>query len=260
MTIEETTRTPDKAIGAEGLLAAAANIGSLLRERAAEGETQGRPTEATMNALREAGLFRLFAPRSLGGLEVDPVTCARVIEAVARFDSAAGWAIMVANSVDWWCSRLPDEGAEEIYAEGPDAIIATAFQPPVEATAADGGYRLSGQGPLASNVHGADWLMLTAEVAGADGELVAIGGPRLQPGRDERHLRPQSARAPLPRRADRAPPRVLPGGALRDGGPGLPRRRAGVRLRGALGTRWRGQARTNEASKWRNGQGGTRWR
>lgn len=175
MTIEEATQTPAGTIGAEGLLAAADDIGSRLRERSAEGEAQGRPTEATMNAMREAGLFRLFAPRSLGGLEVDPVTCARVIEAVARFDSAAGWAIMVANSVDWWCSRLPDEGAEEIYAEGPDAILATAFQPPVEATAANGGYRLSGQRPLASNVHEADWLMLTAEVAAADGERAAIG-------------------------------------------------------------------------------------
>lgn len=174
MTIQEATR-PAGASDAEELLAAAHEIGSLLRARAAEGEAQRRPTAATMNAMREAGLFRLFAPRSLGGREVDPVTCARVIEAVARFDSAAGWAVMVANSVDWWCSRLPDEGAEEIYAQGPDAIIATAFQPPVEATAAAGGYRLSGQRPLASNVHDADWLMLTAQVAGADAEPAVIG-------------------------------------------------------------------------------------
>jgi alkylation response protein AidB-like acyl-CoA dehydrogenase len=98
-----------------------------------------------------------------------------VIEAVARFDSAGGWAIMVANSVDWWCSRLPDEGAEEIYAGGPDTIIATAFQPPADAAPVGGGYRLSGQRPLASNAHDADWLMLTAEVAGDDGELAVIG-------------------------------------------------------------------------------------
>ena len=174
MTTESQVRAASDA-DTQALLAAVRTVGPLLRESGAEGEARRRPTEATMSALRDAGLFRLFAPRSLGGLEVTAPTCARVIEAVARFDSAAAWAIMVANSVDWWCSRLPDEGAEEIYAGGPDTILATAFQPPVDAVPVDGGYRLSGQRPLASNAHDADWLMLTAEVAGDDGEPAAIG-------------------------------------------------------------------------------------
>lgn len=172
--IEIAMQTQAQAIDAKGLLARAERIGPLLREHASEGEAQRRPARATIEALREAKFFRLLVPRSLGGLEVDPVTCARVIEAAARFDSAAGWAVMVANSVDWWCSRLPDEGAEEIYAEGPDTILATAFQPPVEATAVHGGYRLSGQRPLASNVHYAHWLMLTAQLTGEEQTIGAI--------------------------------------------------------------------------------------
>src|SRR6266545_7732358 len=105
-----------------------------------------------MQALREAGLFRLYVPRSLGGLEVDPITCARVLEEISGFDSAAGWAVMVANGVDWWCARLADEGAEEIYAQGPDAIIASAFNPPMRAAHVDGGFRVSGRNPLASHI------------------------------------------------------------------------------------------------------------
>ncbi|MGH2950745.1 MAG: acyl-CoA dehydrogenase family protein [Solirubrobacterales bacterium] len=169
-----TTQTQHQAVDREALLAEAERIGPLLREHAAEGEAQRRPAQAMIEALREAGLFRLLVPQPLGGLEVDPVTCGLVIEAAARFDSAAGWAIMVANSVDWWCSRLPDEGAEEIYTEGPDTILATAFQPPVEATAVDGGFRLSGKRPLASNVHDADWLMLTAQLPGKEETFGAI--------------------------------------------------------------------------------------
>jgi len=172
MATEMPTQIPRPGIDADTLLAAVDEIGPLLREHAAKGEAQRRPAAEAMEALREAGLFRLFAPRSLGGHEVDPVTCARVIEAVARFDSAAGWSIMVANSVDWICARLADEGAKEVYAEGPDAILAAAFAPPVAATPADDGYLLRGQRPLASNIHDADWLLVTAEVTGSEPEVI----------------------------------------------------------------------------------------
>src|SRR5688572_7227690 len=106
----------------------------------------------------------MLTPRSLGGQEVDPVTCARVIEEVAKYDSAAGWALQAGNSVAWWCARLPDEGAEEIYADGPSSLIAGAFHPPQRAQAVEGGYRVTGRAPLASNVHDSKWLFLTAVV------------------------------------------------------------------------------------------------
>lgn len=162
------------------LLEGARKLGPLIADHAEEAERQRRPSPHVMAAVREAGLLRLFTPRSLGGLEVDPVTCARVIEEVAGFDSAAGWSLMVGNSVDWWCARLPDEGPEELYAAGPDAVIAAAFHPPIEAVRVEGGYRVTGRNPLASNIHEASWLMFTALVAGDDpttviGAIVAAG-------------------------------------------------------------------------------------
>jgi alkylation response protein AidB-like acyl-CoA dehydrogenase len=112
-----------------------------------------------LDALRDAGLFRLLVPRSLGGVETDPVTCARIIEEVSRFDSATGWTLQAANSGDWYCARLPDEGAEEIYADKPDTVISLSVHPPMSGAPIDGGYRVSGQNELASNIHDADWLM-----------------------------------------------------------------------------------------------------
>lgn len=152
------------------LLARARKLGPLVGDHADEAEKARRPSPHVLAALREAGLFRLLTPASLGGIETDPVTCARVIEEVAGFDSAAGWALMVANSVDWWCARLPDEGPREIYAEGPDAVIAAAFHPPIRAVAGDGGYVVTGRNPLASNIHDADWLMFTAVVDRPSGD------------------------------------------------------------------------------------------
>ena len=149
------------------LLDAVREIEPTIREHAAEAERERRLSRPVVDAMREAGLFRMLTPRSLGGLEVDPVTFGRVMEEVSRYDSAAGWAIQIGNSVDWWCCRLPDEGAEELYADDRDAFIAAAFHPPVEAVAVEGGYRLTGRRPLASNIREATWLMVTA-VAGEE--------------------------------------------------------------------------------------------
>jgi len=105
----------------------------------------------------------MFLPKSLGGLEVDPVTCARVVEAVAHFDTAAAWALQT-NSGAWWSARVPDAGVDEIYGSSPDAFMAAAFHPPQRAVEVAGGYRLTGRAPLASLVHDSEWLMLTGMV------------------------------------------------------------------------------------------------
>ena len=58
----------------------------------------------------DARLFRMLVPRSLGGLEVAPLTYARVVEAVSRYDSTAGWALCNPGAFAFGCFRLPDQG------------------------------------------------------------------------------------------------------------------------------------------------------
>ena len=161
------------------LIGAARELGPIIREHADEAERERRPSKAVMDALAEAGLQRMFTPRSLGGLEADPVTYARVAEEIAGYDSVAGWALQVGNHVAWWCSRLPEEGVAEIYTEGPDTLIAGAFHPPRPAIEANGGYRITGQAPLASNIHDADWLLLTGIVMDGGQPKTNGGEPEL---------------------------------------------------------------------------------
>jgi indole-3-acetate monooxygenase len=157
----------------------ARELGPLIREHADEAERARRLSRPVIDGLREVGLLRLYAPRSLGGLEVDPVTCARVVEEVSGYDSAAGWALMIGNAMDWWCARLPDAGAEEIYAQGPDTIIAAAFNPPMQAVEVDGGYRVRGRNPLASNVSEASWVFVPALVMDGDQPRMTDGQPEV---------------------------------------------------------------------------------
>jgi alkylation response protein AidB-like acyl-CoA dehydrogenase len=119
--------------------------------------------------MKDVGLVRMMTPKSLGGLELDPITSARVFEEVARFDSAASWILQAANSGDFYCARLPDEGIEEIYAEGPDTIMALSVHPPMRAAQCDGGYRVSGQSHMGSGISDADWIMVLIQCAGDQG-------------------------------------------------------------------------------------------
>ena len=154
------------------LLHAAREVAPIIREHRDEAERERRLSAPVLNALKEAGLLRMTTPRSLGGLEGDPVTRALVGEEVGRHDSAAAWTLE--NPLDWafLCCRLPDEGAEEIYRDGPDVLIAAQFGRPLSATSADGGYRISGRAPFLSNCHDADWISSTVLVdeGSADGE------------------------------------------------------------------------------------------
>jgi alkylation response protein AidB-like acyl-CoA dehydrogenase len=146
------------------LLAAAQHIAPVIRAYNQEAEHRGRLSKPALDALADASLLRMLTPRSLGGLEVDPLTCARVIEEVSRFDSAAGWSLVNILGWAWLCARLPDRGAEEIFRSNPNGIIAGPFHTPMQATPVDGGYRITGRASLASNCHDATWLGVTAMV------------------------------------------------------------------------------------------------
>jgi alkylation response protein AidB-like acyl-CoA dehydrogenase len=160
----------------EGIIAAAREVGSIIAKHADTTERNRRLAPPVVDALRAAGLFRLFTPRGLGGLEVDPVTFARVVEEVSMFDSAAGWAFQV-NTGEWWTSRMSPEGVAELYADGPDLMMAASFAPPHRAEEVPGGYRITGRGPLASTIHDSRWALMSAIVFDGDQPRMTPAGP-----------------------------------------------------------------------------------
>ena len=164
---------------ARELLSAARELGAMLRERDAEAERERRLPKVVHDALRNAGLQRMLTPRSLGGLEVDPVTCARVVEEVASFDSAAGWALQAGNVNAWWACRLPDQGAETLYGTNPSMPVAAAFHPPQQAVEVPGGFRVTGRAPLASNIHDSDWALFSAFIMDGQTPRMTEFGPAM---------------------------------------------------------------------------------
>jgi len=153
---------PSAAAKEKDLVQLAGELGPEISQQIEDEENNGRLSSRVVSSLKKAGLFKLFLPRSLGGYEADPLTVAKVVEEIAGYNTAAGWALMVANTTLFMGGFLPEEGIEEIFGKNPDAFIAGSIHPPMKATPAKGGFLINGRNPLISNVHEAHWIFVTA--------------------------------------------------------------------------------------------------
>ena len=133
------------------LLNAVREIEPILRQHAATAERDRRLATPVAKAMQEAGLYRLWRPKPLGGFEVDPVGAFRILEEVARIDSAAGWNLQLSTAFDVFGPWYDDQVAKEIF--GPDAILGGAFNPTRKAVPVERGYRVSGRTPFVSGAH-----------------------------------------------------------------------------------------------------------
>jgi alkylation response protein AidB-like acyl-CoA dehydrogenase len=143
------------------LLEAVARIRPLIEEHAGSAEANRRLSDVVYDAMYQAGLFAMLAPKAYGGLELHPVEAMRVWEEVARIDSAAAWNLVMNQAISAYAAWLPAEGVREIFRDGP-ATTAGALNPPGAATRADGGWRITGQVPFGSGCHQAQWLAMPA--------------------------------------------------------------------------------------------------
>src|SRR5687767_3679652 len=170
----------DRAASTNDLLNRAHRLAPMIREHVDEMERHRRVAKPVFEALANAGFQGLFAPRSLNGLEVDPLTAFRVVEEIARADSAAAWALQSGNVNAWWAARLPEEGVEELYhGNVNNVLVGAAFHPPQRAHEVDGGFRLTGRVPLASMITDTNWMVFSAIVMEENQPRMTPFGPAM---------------------------------------------------------------------------------
>jgi alkylation response protein AidB-like acyl-CoA dehydrogenase len=131
-------------------------------------------------ALRDAGVFRAFIPRVLGGAESDPVTFCRVVEELARIDGSTGWCSMLCGSYGLFGGLLPTTAAREIFADQ-DVIMAGSLAPSGTACAVDDGYKLTGRWSFGSGITHSTWVLGGCRVLDGDvARLTPRGTPELR--------------------------------------------------------------------------------
>jgi alkylation response protein AidB-like acyl-CoA dehydrogenase len=157
------------------LVRAAAGLQPLLRELHDEIEREQRFPRALVEKMREAGLYRMVIPRSLGGYQADALTYLRAVELMAEGCGSVGWNLANNGIVQLVSLGLPDEGVHEIYAQGPSTPGAgTAVQGGGQAVPVEGGYRVTGRWSFGSGSPEASWML-------GSFQILDNGQPRLSP-------------------------------------------------------------------------------
>jgi len=153
------------------LLEQVERIGPILQASGAESEELGTLAPEAVAALREAGLFRLKLPATVGGAEADPITEMLVLEGLAYHDLTSGWCTMVgATGIASLGTFLPQPGLDVVFSGGQIPTAAISFFPAGRAVREPGGFRLSGRWRFNSGIRHSDWFVGGTVVEGSEAE------------------------------------------------------------------------------------------
>jgi alkylation response protein AidB-like acyl-CoA dehydrogenase len=133
----------------------------MLRQHAATAEKERRVPIETLAALDQAGVFRMMAPKSVGGDEASFDTQCRVLSEIARGCPSTSWVATIYSAMVWAVSAFPDRAQDEVFAGGIPRI-AGVFSPTGTAVRKDDGFIVSGRWPYNTGCHGAQWTVVVA--------------------------------------------------------------------------------------------------
>src|SRR4051812_17427069 len=144
-------------------LEAIEGLAPLIAEHRAAFDNDRRLPDAVLNALADAGLFRLWLPEALGGPEMSPTDFMAVVEAASALDGSVGWIVANGGGMSRAGGYLPEGAARDWFAD-PRALIVAATGALGSAQPVDGGYRVNGRWPFGSGAHHASRFMGLAAV------------------------------------------------------------------------------------------------
>jgi alkylation response protein AidB-like acyl-CoA dehydrogenase len=137
-----------------------------------ETEANRRVAQANIDALTEAGAFKVTVPRRFGGYEMTIREKLEVSAAVAEACGSTGWVVALTNVCNWMASVLPDQAQQDIFGSNPDAKVAGVLNPSADIRKVEGGYEVSGEWPWASGSWHADWALVGIVVPDEAGQPV----------------------------------------------------------------------------------------
>ena len=143
------------------LVRQAADLVPLLRKHAGRAEEDRRLPEEVIEALADAGVFKLRTPARYGGYEADTRTLVDVATELGQGDGSASWVASVYWIPTWMASLFPDAVQDEVFAT-PDTRICGTLSPSGMAAPVEGGVVVNGRWGFISGAHHAQWQEIIA--------------------------------------------------------------------------------------------------
>ena len=138
-----------------------------LRERAGAAEQQRHIHAESFRAMKQADLFRAYAPVRFDGYELHPRYFWRIAAEIAKGCPSSSWVYSVMSCHSFVVALFPEQAQEEVFGADPNAGVSGILPDRTTATRVDGGYLLKNSvWPFGSGCHHADWFLLGAQLPG----------------------------------------------------------------------------------------------
>jgi alkylation response protein AidB-like acyl-CoA dehydrogenase len=121
-----------------------------------------------LDAMHDAGLFKLLLPRAYGGFELKPTDYIQCVEAIAEGDASAAWCMNQGSGCSMAAAYVAPEVAREVWG-GKRDVLAWGQGPGAKAIRTAGGWLVSGSWSFASGSRHATWLGALCPSFEADG-------------------------------------------------------------------------------------------
>lgn len=127
-------------------------------------QSDRRISDEIIEALRQAGMFRVYVPKVYGGTEESIIEVCNCIRMIARVCPSTAWVVGVLCAHPFITSLYGKRMQDEFWADGPDTLCSTAGLPVNKAKIVDGGLMVSGRFPFSSGCVHANWAMVGVSV------------------------------------------------------------------------------------------------
>jgi alkylation response protein AidB-like acyl-CoA dehydrogenase len=139
-------------------------------------EREAQLSDAVVEALHEAELFRIMLPESVSGGGLTNLEALPVFEAAGHIDGSMGWNLAIGSDgalLGHWLDEAP---FRELFGDS-RAVLAGSLNPAgIRVTPTDGGFRVNGTGAFCSGCNQATAFVAAGFALGADGAPQLLNG------------------------------------------------------------------------------------
>ncbi|MEV6986841.1 acyl-CoA dehydrogenase family protein [Sphaerisporangium sp. NPDC051017] len=164
-----TTEVPAR----EELVRRVSALAPALQSKAAWAEQNRRLHEESIEALADAGVFKMRVPARFGGYECDTRTLVAVGAELGQVDGSTGWTASVYWIPTWMVCLFPDDVQAEVFST-PDVRVCGTLSPTAMAAPVKGGVVVNGKWGFVSGAWHSHWQEIVAIQVGPDQEPMPI--------------------------------------------------------------------------------------